>query len=222
MVASPSSQMQHGVMISIMLHTMTMVFSGADPKTIPELWQTSWTLRRQRLQQNRQDGEGNDDGDGEPKPKVSLGLGFSDAIKQHGIIWLDPSMILWESLPCFKPELLPQLPLTCSHLQQNMQINHNISATMIKQDQTQKLFREYVQDVMKGLDTQKKLWWGHLRNEPIFMAGAQMIVQQYIQEVFVILHKQYMLDVMPYVMPQDCAAVLWLWKTRLPPVIYEG
>ena len=143
-VASSSSQMQHKVMISTMLHIMIMIFSGADSKIISELWQTSWTPWQQRLQQNQQNGEENNDEDREPEPKVSLSLDFSDAIKQYEIIWLNSFMILWESLLCFKPELFSQFSLTHSHLQQNMQINHNIFTTIIKQNQTQKLFYEHI------------------------------------------------------------------------------
>lgn len=54
---------------------------------------------------------------------------------------------------------------------------------------------------MKGLDIWEKLWWMHLRNKLIFIAEIQMIVQQYIQEIFIILHKWYMLDIMPHIMP---------------------
>ena len=83
---SPSSQMQHGVMISTILHTMIMIFGGADLKTILELWQTSWIPQQQRLQQNWQNEEGNDNEDREPELKISLSLDFDDAIKQHEII----------------------------------------------------------------------------------------------------------------------------------------
>ena len=81
MIVFPSSQMQHRVMISIILHTIIMVFSEADLKTVLELWWILWTLQQQKLQQNQQNGKKNNDENRELKLKVSLSFGFSNAVK---------------------------------------------------------------------------------------------------------------------------------------------
>ena len=212
-VASNHAQAQHGVMISAMLRTTMMIFGGTDPKMVPELWRTSWTRRKRRPPQET---EGSDADKGH-EPTSCLGLGFRDSIQKHGTIWLDASMIMWESLPCFKPELLPRLPLTRSSLQQNMHVDRDISATMERQDQIRTLFRARVKAAAEAGGTSGDLWL-EPRFDQVCAAGSQMIIQQYIQEVFAILHKRVMLDVIP----QDRVAVSRKWKARLPPVIYEG
>ena len=94
----------YGIMISAMVCTLQLLFGSVEPSTKPELWHHSWNCQvPQQAINAAADSEDNSPGPLQQLQLLQLGLHFCEAVRDYGTIWLPVDMVLWESLPCFKP-----------------------------------------------------------------------------------------------------------------------
>ena len=191
-VAPEHEQVLNGVMISAMVQTLQLSFSGMEPTARRALWLTSWRPRHKApddgLAVDSSADEDRSDAD-DPAIEEVFGLQYRDALQEYGTVWLPSDIIMWEGLPLFTRAILPQLALA----QQDNAFQRIFHATTDIQDKLTRTsmrarwFRQYTKEARGD--------WSGTDEEtpppgmmtPVFSLGAELAIQMYIQKVFSII-----------------------------------
>lgn len=178
MPASPEMQMVNGVMVSTLVRTLRMTLSGCDPTASPSLWRHRWNARRYH--------SSHDADEAEPAPTHRLGLDYKQSLQDYGMVWLQRDLILWEALPMFTPRAVKTLHVARNGFQRSLKRTPNIQARLVRENTLLNGFRDHAKQLrgdharppFQNVDASR-------RRKELFRLGAQLIISQFIRDLWV-------------------------------------
>lgn len=168
------NQIINGMTISVIMRTLRFSSESIEPKTHPELWLNGYPQRRR----------------GHRAPvhprRNMVGLNYSYSVTRYGAIWLPSQLFLWQSAPLFKSTLFKRLAFARNGLQDSFHKVSNITQIITHRDQFFQLFRQHAQRYRYLPDCSER----RREQNRVGKLAGQLIVQQYIQEVFELLRSR--------------------------------
>lgn len=183
---SQEQQMMNGALVTTVIRSLALTVGGGNASQSSALWRDSWTRHgpAQRKEGHETDGEAN---------KVKhIGLRYKKTLEAHGMIWLPSDLLNWNTWPIFTLQSFGDLAVYRNAFQRSFKHMPDIQKKLGQENRFFATYRSFLSQAKQYPRGSAKF---DREREYAIHLGAELIVQEFVKDVFSLLASRSECDV---------------------------